>query len=313
MTNGRDIDDDEQGDDFEQELRGLFAQHMRPASMATVKLREGSVVSDRFELLERLGGGSMGMIWRADDLDTGQTVALKIMRPSIAADPTLRHRFKREARHAAALQHPNIVSVIDSGQDGGVLYLAMEYVQGEPLSDVIFRGALGWPRAGEIGVQVLAALRCAHRHSRCIIHRDIKPSNVFLVGEPGQEQARVLDFGIARGMMEESLGTQGPIGSPLYMAPEIWLDQELGPEADVYSFGCTMYEMLVGRPPFEGGNIMILGRQHLQEAPSVPQTSAPQPVARWVERCMAKDRSKRPADAGVALEELSALLKRETP
>jgi eukaryotic-like serine/threonine-protein kinase len=235
----------------------------------------GARVGGRYELGEMLGRGGMADVRRGTDVRLGRTVAVKRLRTDLAADPTFQARFRREAQSAAGLNHPNIVSVYDTGEemaaDGSHVqpYIVMEYVAGRTLREVLNDGRKVLPeRALEITSGVLAALDYSHRAG--IIHRDIKPANVMLT--PSGD-VKVMDFGIARAIADGTstmTQTQAVVGTAQYLSPEQARGETVDSRSDVYSTGCLLYELLVGRPPFVGDSPFSVAYQHVREQAEPP-------------------------------------------
>ncbi len=240
----------------------------------------GQRVGGRYELGELLGRGGMADVRRATDIRLGRTVAVKRLRTDLATDPTFQARFRREAQSAAGLNHPNIVSVYDTGEemapDGSHVqpYIVMEYVAGRTLREVLNDGRKLLPeRALEITAEVLDALDYSHRAG--IIHRDIKPANVMLT--PAGE-VKVMDFGIARAISEGTstmTQTSAVVGTAQYLSPEQARGETVDSRSDVYSTGCLLYELLVGRPPFIGDSPFSVAYQHVREQPEPPSVHNP--------------------------------------
>jgi serine/threonine-protein kinase len=240
----------------------------------------GARVGGRYELGELLGRGGMAEVRRGTDIRLGRTVAVKRLRTDLAADPTFQARFRREAQSAAGLNHPNIVSVYDTGEemapDGSHVqpYIVMEYVAGRTLREVLNDGRKVLPeRALEITGGVLAALDYSHRAG--IIHRDIKPANVMLT--PSGD-VKVMDFGIARAISDGTstmTQTQAVVGTAQYLSPEQARGETVDSRSDVYSTGCLLYELLVGRPPFVGDSPFSVAYQHVREQAERPSTHNP--------------------------------------
>jgi hypothetical protein len=263
-------------------------------------------VGERYHLLRELGSGGMAVVFLADDLRYGRQVALKVLRPEIAA-ALGGERFLREIRIAARLQHQHILGLYDSGEVDGVLYYTMPYVEGDSLRDRLARERqLPLPEALRIAGQVADALAYAHHHK--IVHRDIKPGNILLAGS----DAVVADFGIAHAVAEagsEELTKSGmAVGTPAYMSPEQASgDTHVDGRADIYALGCVLYEMLAGEPPFSGRTPQaVLARQlHDQPPPvRVVRPSTPPAVQEVLERALAKV----PADRYATAEEFGAAL-----
>jgi beta-lactam-binding protein with PASTA domain/predicted Ser/Thr protein kinase len=241
----------------------------------------GARVGGRYELGDLLGRGGMADVRRGTDVRLGRTVAIKRLRVDLASDPTFQARFRREAQSVAGLNHPNIVAVYDSGEemaaDGTHVqpYIVMEYVPGRTLREVLDDGRKLLPeRVLEIITGVLAALDYSHRAG--IIHRDIKPANVMLT--PAGD-VKVMDFGIARAITEGTSSvtqTQAVVGTAQYLSPEQARGETVDSRSDVYSAGCLLYELLVGRPPFVGDSPFSVAYQHVRETPEPPSTHDPE-------------------------------------
>ncbi len=238
-------------------------------------------VGGRYEIADLLGRGGMAEVRRGTDIRLGRTVAIKRLRTDLATDPTFQARFRREAQAAAGLNHPNIVSVYDTGEemapDGTHVqpYIVMEYVAGRTLRDVLNDGRKLLPeRALEITSGVLAALDYSHRAG--IIHRDIKPANVMLT--PSGE-VKVMDFGIARAIADGTstmTQTSAVVGTAQYLSPEQARGETVDSRSDVYSTGCLLYELLTGRPPFVGDSPFSVAYQHVREQADPPRTHNPE-------------------------------------
>ncbi|WP_285626075.1 Stk1 family PASTA domain-containing Ser/Thr kinase [Kineosporia sp. NBRC 101677] len=262
------------------------------------------VLGNRYEIGGLLGRGGMAEVHEGRDLRLGRTVAVKLLRTDLARDATFQARFRREAQSAAALNHPSIVAVYDTGEEsmveasGGVVnlpYIVMEYVEGRTLREVLGEGHhLDVDAALEITTGVLAALEYSHRIG--IVHRDIKPANVMLtpVGD-----VKVMDFGIARAMADSSstmTQTQAVIGTAQYLSPEQARGEQVDTRSDLYSAGCLLYELLTGRPPFMGDSPVSVAYQHVREQPIPPSHvvgGIPEAVDRIVLHSLAKGRDER--------------------
>lgn len=225
-----------------------------------------------YELRALLGVGGMGEVYQAFDTAKWRMVALKLLRPELAADPSFQERFRRESRIAAQLQEPHIIPVHDFGEIDGVLYIDMRLVSGHNLKSVLARqGPMHPLRAAAVVTQIGAALDAAHAGG--LTHRDVKPENVLLTPE---DFAYLVDFGIARSGTDSGLTTAGSaIGSCAYMAPERFTDGMVGPPTDVYSLACLLYEILTGTPPFPSGDIAVLMNAHLFTPAPRPSASLP--------------------------------------
>ena len=260
-----------------------------------------------YEIVARLGAGGMGEVWRAVDPRLQRDVAIKML-PSAGGDAALlRERFVREARAASALAHPNIITIHEINAADGTDFIVMEYVRGEPLSDVLARGPLTVARAVEYAAQIAAALAAAHDAG--IVHRDLKPGNVMIAASG---LVKVLDFGIAKRVSsaageansttEAALTVLGEsIGTPAYMSPEQALGDPVDARSDVFSFGVVLYQMLTGRLPYQATTKLSLVRQIVHEPPIPLETAAPHVPAGLVsivDRCLVKDPEGRYSSAG---------------
>jgi serine/threonine-protein kinase len=285
----------------------------------------GRVLGGRYRVSSFLGEGAMARVYRATPTLGGQDVAVKVMHPDLAEDPTFMRRFRREAKAAACLQHPNVVQVIDFGVDGDLAYIAMELLEGSDLFDILAdEGRLGQARTVRLMLQVCAALQ--HAHDRGIIHRDLKPENVMVLSEPpghGAPRVKVLDFGIAkvhqRERAEDMPSVSGSaltnvgsaLGTPEYMSPEQCEGIEVDARSDVYTCGGVLYRMLVGRVPFAGSIALDTMLRHLRDPPRPPRELVPEldpALEAIVLRALAKQPDDRPQTAGALGAELAALL-----
>lgn len=254
---------------------------------------EEVVLNNRYRLVERIGSGGMAVVYQAVDTLLQRRVAVKVLRDQFAGDPDFLTRFQREARAAANLDHPNIVTVHDVGQDGDRHYIVMEYVDGCDLKTLIRqRERLSIDEALDITTQICEGV--GHAHKAGVVHRDIKPQNV-LITEDGR--AKVVDFGIARALSESGLTDSETVwGSPLYFAPEQAAGESPTPASDVYSIGVVTYEMLAGLPPFRAENPTALAMMHLREEPpplAVRNPQVPPRLEGIVRKVLAKEPSAR--------------------
>jgi serine/threonine-protein kinase len=251
----------------------------------------GEVIADRYELEQLVGSGGMSNVFRAHDRLLERTVALKILHEQYTRDEDYVERFRREARSVAQLAHPNIVTVIDRGEQDGRQYIVFEYVDGQNLKEMTRTGPLDVEYAIRLALQVAHALSFAH--ARGLVHRDVKPQNVLL-NEDGQ--AKVTDFGIARSLDVHGVTQTGTVlGTSDYIAPEQARGQKVDPKTDIYSLGVVLYELLTGEVPFEGDNFVAVAMRHVNEPPpSVLERrpDIPLRVDLAIQRAMAKD----PAD-----------------
>ena len=248
----------------------------------------GEVIAGRYELEERVGSGGMSTVYRAHDSLLERKVALKILHQRFGDDEEYVERFRREARAVAQLAHPNIVTVIDRGEDAGRQYIVFEYVEGDDLKQLIDKaGPLPIDQVVELGREIAAAL--AFAHERGIVHRDVKPQNVLL----SEGRAKVTDFGIARSLdVEHGVTQTGTVlGTSNYIAPEQASGQPIDDRSDVYSFGVVLFELLTGTVPFEGESFVAVALQHINEpAPSVLERrpDTPPRLARLVDAMLAE-------------------------
>ena len=278
---------------------------------------DGTVVRGKFRILRKVGQGGMGAVYEALHLRFNERRALKVMCPEVANDPEFVKRFEREAILTRSLQHPNAVRVddIDEAEDGRP-FIVMEFVEGQSLKHLIQeQGPLPGPRVCAIIKQVAAALEAAHQLG--MVHRDIKPDNIVLLPTPHGEQAKVLDFGIAK-LKEARLGDPGltatgvVIGTPQYMSPEQALGkrgEDLDGRSDLYSLGVVMYQMLTGELPFNADTTLALLHAHAFEPPQPigqrrPDLHIPAPIAKLVMQCLEKKPENRPASGRVLIDEL---------
>ena len=261
----------------------------------------------RYELTHLVARGGMAQVYRAIDLQLDRPVALKVLFPELSVDRTFVERFRREAQAAANLSHPNIVPVYDWGEDDGVYFIVMEYIDGRSLSAVL-RDPQRLPpnQIAQIGAGVAAALAFAHRHG--VVHRDVKPGNILITPDG---EVKVTDFGIARAVnTEESLTQTGAVmGTAAYFSPEQAEGKTVDARSDIYSLGVVLYEMAVGRPPFSGDSPVAVASKHVRDEPTLPRVAnaaCPAALEAVIMKAMAKD----PAARYGSAEELRADLLR---
>jgi hypothetical protein len=273
----------------------------------------GQTLNGRYRVSALIGTGGMSAVYRAEHVQLGRSVALKVLNAEMATHREAMLRFEREALVSAKIQHPNVVSATDSGRlRDGSLYLVLELVEGRSLRDLITsEGQLPMPRALSIATQIADALDAAHRAG--VIHRDLKPSNVMLLARDGHTDfVKVLDFGLARAQgatsAGEALTQSGRIfGTPEYMAPEQARGEKVDERGDIYALGVILYELLAGRPPFESPELMALLIKHIQEAPPPLPAEVPQRLARYVMTLLEKEPDQRPKSARQVSKALSKL------
>src|SRR5580692_3674801 len=222
-----------------------------------------TLIDGRYRVVRRLGTGGMADVFLADDQQLGRKVALKLLHRRFAEDPGFVERFRREAQAAAGLQHPNVVGVYDRGAYDGTYYIAMEYLPGRTLKQLIREDApLDPVRAIDLTIQILKAARFAHK--RGVIHRDLKPHNV-IVDET--DHAKVTDFGIARAGASDMTETGSIMGTAQYLSPEQAQGHAVSASSDLYSIAVVLYEMLTGRVPFDADAAVTIALKHVAEAP----------------------------------------------
>jgi serine/threonine-protein kinase len=265
----------------------------------------GTLFDGRYQVVRKLGAGGMANVYLAEDQELGRRVAIKILNDRHAGDEQFVERFRREAKNAAALSHPNIVSIYDRGEAEGTYYIAMEYLDGRSLKELIVqRGPAPVTVSVEYARQILSALRFAHRHG--IVHRDIKPHNVLVDAEG---RVKVTDFGIARAGASQMTEAGSIVGTAQYLSPEQARGTDVDQRSDLYSLGIVLYELLTGSLPFNGDTPVEIAMKHLStipEAPSAKRPEVPRDLDLIVTRALAKD----PDDRYQSAEEMDADLER---
>ena len=267
------------------------------------RARKGTVVDERYALKDKVGTGGMADVWLAHDKELDRDVAIKMLHDRFAQDNEFVERFKREAQSAAGLQHPNVVSIFDRGAFRDTYFIAMEYVDGPQLKDLV-KGGMSSKDAIDFTRQILNAARFAHRKG--IIHRDLKPQNV-MIDEDGR--ARVADFGIARAGASDITGTGSVMGTAQYLSPEQAQGKETTERSDIYSIGVILYEALTGRVPFEGDSAVAVALKQVSEQPRRPSAvnpKVPPALDAVVMRALAKDPGARFINADAFLKALDA-------
>jgi len=273
--------------------------------MAVTDTLLNTLFDGRYRIVRKLGTGGMANVYLAEDEVLGRRVAIKILNDRHAGDDQFVERFRREAKNAASLSHPNIVSIYDRGEAEGTYYIAMEYLDGRSLKELIVaRGPAPVPVAIDYARQILTAIRFAHRHG--IVHRDIKPHNVLVDAEG---RLKVTDFGIARAGVSQMTEAGSIIGTAQYLSPEQAKGAPVDQTSDLYSVGVVLYELLTGVVPFSGDTPVEIAMKHLSSAPEPPsakRAEIPRELDLVVLRALAKD----PADRYPSAEEMDADLAR---
>jgi TolB-like protein/predicted Ser/Thr protein kinase len=273
------------------------------------ELTRGTLFADRYEIIEELGKGGMGKVYRVEDTKINEEVALKLIKPEIASDPKTIERFRNELKTARKIRHKNICGMYDLGGEKETYYITMEYVPGEDLKSFMTRSKqLSIPTAISIVRQVCEGLSEAHRLG--VVHRDLKPNNI-MIDKGGN--ARIMDFGIARSLKEKGITAAGMmIGTPEYMSPEQVEGKDVDQRSDIYSMGIILYEMLTGKVPFEGDSPFTIGMKHKGEIPKDPKeinAQIPEDLSRVILMCLEKEKANRYQSADDVRSELSLIEK----
>jgi len=272
--------------------------------MPVLELKTGATFAGRYQVIEELGHGGMGRVYKVHDTELNEKVALKLLRPEMAADAATVERFRNELKSARQIAHKNVCRMFDIGRAEGAPYITMEYVHGEDLKRLIRKvGQMPAGRTVAIARQVAEGL--AEAHARGIVHRDLKPHNI-MVDETGN--VHIMDFGIARSLEKKGLtGVGVTVGTPEYMSPEQVEGKPVDARSDIYSLGIILFEMMTGRVPFEGDTPFTVGVKHKSETPRDPRDLNPQipeDLARLILRSLEKDKEKRFQTAGELIAEL---------
>lgn len=256
-------------------------------------MMNGTLIGNRYEIIETVGKGGMAIVYKAKCLMLNRYVAIKVLRPEFREDKDFINRFKIEAQSAGSLSHPNIVSIYDVGQDGDLDYIVMEYVEGVTLKQYIdAKGIIPWREAVDYAAQICAGLE--HAHKKGIIHKDIKPHNVIITREG---TLKITDFGIAKVMSSSTITTGNTtMGSVHYFSPEQARGGYMDYKTDIYSLGVVLYEMVTGRLPFEGDTAIAIAMQHIEKEPILPcelNPDIPKSLENVIRRAMSKEQSLR--------------------
>jgi Protein kinase domain len=259
-----------------------------PTLLATLSAAALAALSQRYDILAEAGHGSMGNVYKARDRETGETVALKLLKPEIASDQAMMDRFKNELLFARKITHKNICRVHEFNRLGGIAYTSMEFVEGESLRSVLNRfGGLSPRKVIDLAQQMCSGLKEAHAQG--IVHRDLKPENVMI---DAQGNVKIMDFGIARSMDVATRLTGSMVGTPAYMAPEQVAGKPVDYRTDIYSLGLILYEMFTGAPAFQADNAVAVALKQMQENPRPPreiEPNIPAAMERAVLKCLEKD------------------------
>jgi tRNA A-37 threonylcarbamoyl transferase component Bud32 len=271
----------------------------------------GRTLAARYRLVRPLGSGGMALVYLAKHVMIDRLSAIKVLRRDLAMSASHRERFLREARAVNRINHPNIVEITDLGESDGLVFLVMEYVEGESLIAALRRGRFAWPRAARVASQVASAL--ARAHDVGIIHRDLKPENVLLGTRAGEDFVKLTDFGIAKILDAPALTfSEQRFGTPGYIAPEYAEGAPAGPLGDLYALGVVLYEMLTGAMPFDsrGAALLVAPLREAPVKPSVRAEGIPAELEELVLRLIARQPSDRPRDAFAVVDALGDILRR---
>lgn len=267
----------------------------------------GTTFAGRYEIIEKLGSGGMGKVYRVEDTKVGEEVALKVILPEIGVSPKILERFRNELKLARKIKHKNVCQMFDLGEDEGTHFITMEYIPGENLKSFIRRAKrLDIGSAISLAKEICEGLAAAHKLG--VVHRDLKSSNIMIDREG---EARIMDFGIARSIESKKLTGEGRVvGTPQYMSPEQVSGEELDQRSDIYSFGIILYEMLTGRVPFDGDTSFGIAYQHKNEPPPNPRDfnlQIPNNLSHVILKCLEKNRDERYQSAEELFSELTKI------
>jgi serine/threonine protein kinase len=296
----------------------LTVPHSLKSKLMSIEIVTGTKLNNKYKILEQIGQGGKSIVYKAQDLELGKIVACKILLSELLDDEINFKRFRQEAIAAKRLEHQNINSVSDFGEWNGQPFMIMEYLEGRCLAELL-DSQPQLPIKDALSIFIQIAQGCAYAHARNIIHRDLKPSNVMILSGTSSNTVKIIDFGIAKIVSENTLaGTKltktGDIfGSPLYMSPEQCMGKTVDLRSDIYSLGTLMYEVLTGKPPLEGPTAMVTIFKHTKEMPAKfgnigvePKYS--QAIENIVFKCLAKDPRQRFQKMEEILEACSKIL-----
>jgi len=284
-----------------------FAETVAMPAPRTPDVNIGSLalaaIGQRYEILGEAGHGSMGNVYKARDRETGETVALKLLKPEIASDHAMMERFKNELLFARKITHKNVCRMHEFNRVGGIAYSSMEFVEGESLRSVLSRfGGLPQKKAVDLALQICSGLKEAHAQG--IVHRDLKPENIMV---DAQGNVKIMDFGIARSMEAMTRMTGSLAGTPQYMAPEQVAGKPVDYRTDIYSLGLILYEMFTGTPAFQADNPVAVALKHMQEE-AVPPHQIDPAIPAYIERTILKCLLKEPANRFQSIAQLEQAL-----
>src|SRR5580700_10258194 len=274
-----------------------------PFQVANLSSTALAALSKRYDILGEAGHGSMGNVYKARDRETGETVALKLLKPEIASDQAMMERFKNELLFARKITHKNVCRMHEFNRVGGVAYTSMEFVEGESLRSVLNRfGGLPQRKAVNLALQICSGLKEAHAQG--IVHRDLKPENIMV---DANGNVKIMDFGIARSMEAVTRMTGSMVGTPQYMAPEQVAGKPVDYRTDIYSLGLILYEMFTGTPAFQADNPVAVALKHMQEE-AVPPHQIDPAIPAYIERTILKCLLKEPANRFQSIAQLEQAL-----
>jgi len=285
----------------------ISVSHTKTLETPIKELTRGTTFAGRYEIIEELGKGGMGKVYRVEDKKINEEVALKLIKPEIAAEKKTIERFRNELKFAREISHRNVCRMYDLNEEEGMPYITMEYVTGEDLKSLVKRiGKIPVEKAVSIAKQVCEGLAEAHRIG--VVHRDLKPSNIMIDREGN---VRIMDFGIARSLKAKNITREGVmIGTPEYMSPEQVEGKKADQRSDIYSLGIIIFEMATGRAPFEGETPLSIAMKHKSEEPPDPRkinAQIPDDLSRLILKCMEKDNEKRYQGTKELLSELNKI------
>ncbi len=290
-------------------LGDISASHTKTAQITVKKIERGTTIADRYEVIEELGRGGMGNVYRVVDKKINEEMALKLLHPVIATEKKTIERFKNELKLARKITHKNVCRMYDLNEEEGTPYITMEYVSGEDLKSVItMTGQLSVVRAVSIAKQICEGL--AEAHHLGVVHRDLKSRNIMIDKEGN---VRVMDFGIAHSLEAEGITGEGMmIGTPEYMSPEQVKGEKVDQRSDIYSLGIVLFEMVAGKVPFEGDTSLSITLKHKTEEPPNPQdfnAQIPEELSTMILKCLDKEKEKRYQNTGEVFSDLDKIEK----